>query len=107
MSGFRKQTDAWRQAWESEAIGKPYGDLFFDRATGKLPEMESSKAAAARITALAKSGDSLLDVGCGAGHYYRSIRSRGPATLSVRARTESSAGYPRVAAAFSRGSAKR
>ncbi len=74
MSGFRKQTDAWRQAWESEAIGKPYGDLFFDRATGKLPEMESSKAAAARITALAKSGDSLLDVGCGAGHYYRSIR---------------------------------
>ncbi len=81
MSGFRKQTDAWRQAWESEAIGKPYGDLFFDRATGKLPEMESSKAAAARITALAKSGDSLFDVGCGAGHYYRSIRSRGPATL--------------------------
>ncbi len=63
--------DAWRQAWESEAFGKPYGDLFFDRATGKLPEMESSKAAAARIAALAKSGDSLLDVGCGAGHYYR------------------------------------
>jgi len=63
MSGFRKQTDAWRQAWESEAIGKPYGDLFFDRATGKLPEMESSKAAAARITALAKSEDcSMSDV---------------------------------------------
>jgi SAM-dependent methyltransferase len=66
----------WRQTWESDTSGRPYGDLFFDRATGKLPEMESSKAAAQRIGALAKDGDSLLDVGCGGGHYYRSIRSR-------------------------------
>jgi SAM-dependent methyltransferase len=79
--GSRKGADVWRQAWESEAFGKPYGDLFFDRATGKMPEMESSKAAAGRIAALARSGDSLLDVGCGGGHYYRSIRSRVPVPL--------------------------
>ncbi len=68
--------DRWRETWKSETMGKPYGDLFFARATGELPEMESSKAAAHRIAALAKRGDSLLDVGCGGGHYYRSLKDR-------------------------------
>ena len=66
--------DSWRVAWEGR-FGKPYGDMFFARATGELPEMESSKAAARRLAAMLKDGDSLLDVGCGAGHYYRSIRN--------------------------------
>jgi SAM-dependent methyltransferase len=73
--------DTWRQAWESEHLGKPYGDLFFARATGELPEMESSKAAAQRVAALAKQGDRLLDVGCGVGHYYRSLKERVPVRL--------------------------
>jgi ubiquinone/menaquinone biosynthesis C-methylase UbiE len=69
-----RQMDKWRRAWDSDEFGKPYGDLFYDRATGGLPEMESSKAAAKRLAAVIASGDRLLDVGCGAGHYYRSIR---------------------------------
>jgi len=68
----------WKYAWESEEFGKPYGDLFFARATGQLPEMESSKAAAKRLAALVGKDSSLLDVGCGAGHYYRSLRALGP-----------------------------
>jgi SAM-dependent methyltransferase len=68
--------DKWRHAWESEEFGRPYGDLFFDRATGKLPEMESSKAAVKRLSSILRPGDHLLDVGCGAGHYYRSLKDR-------------------------------
>ena len=68
--------DRWRETWKSETMGKPYGDLFFARATGELPEMDLRKAAAHRIAALAKRGDSLLDVGCGGGHYYRSLKDR-------------------------------
>jgi SAM-dependent methyltransferase len=64
----------WKSEWESDGIGKSYGDLFFARASGALPEMESSKAAAKRLATALKQGDRLLDVGCGAGHYYRSIR---------------------------------
>jgi SAM-dependent methyltransferase len=80
-SKIQQPSDAWRQAWESDALGKPYGDLFFARATGELPEMESSKAAARRIAALAHPGDSLLDVGCGGGHYYRSLKAYVPVSL--------------------------
>jgi SAM-dependent methyltransferase len=78
---LRYAGDTWRQAWESEALGKPYGDVFFARATGVLPEMESSKAAARRIAAMARAGDRLLDVGCGVGHYYRSLKAHVPLSL--------------------------
>jgi ubiquinone/menaquinone biosynthesis C-methylase UbiE len=78
---LQKTRDIWRQAWESEALSKSYGDLFFARATGELAEMESSKAAARRIARIARAGDSLLDAGCGAGHYYRSLKSHVPVSL--------------------------
>jgi ubiquinone/menaquinone biosynthesis C-methylase UbiE len=42
---------------------------------GDLPEMESSKAAAHLLLEHIKPGNSILDVGCGAGHYLRSLRS--------------------------------
>lgn len=46
----------------------------YRRAIGDLPEMESSKALARRAGALWTPGNSILDVGCGAGHYLRSLR---------------------------------
>ena len=42
------------------------------RATGELPEMESSKAAAKKLAKHFKDGYSILDAGCGVGHYLRS-----------------------------------
>lgn len=61
----------WR-VWDRE-VG--YGDLLFKRATGDLPEMESSKATAKIIKSWAKPNDSILDVGCGAGHYLKSLKN--------------------------------
>jgi SAM-dependent methyltransferase len=66
--------EKWREEWLSEKEGKEYGDLFFRRAVGEVPEMESSKAAAKRMADLVRAGDTVIDVGCGAGHYYRSLR---------------------------------
>jgi len=50
-----------------------YGDLLFKRAKGELPEMESSKSLVKVMKNIFKSGMSILDVGCGAGHYYRTF----------------------------------
>lgn len=50
--------------------------VYFDRATGKKPEMEVSKAIANLIKKKIKNNDSILDVGCASGHYYRSIKKR-------------------------------
>lgn len=66
-------TDAWREAWLSEHLGGAFREVMYKRATGALPEMESSKAAAKRVSAILREGDRLLDVGCGVGHYLRSL----------------------------------
>jgi SAM-dependent methyltransferase len=50
-----------------------YGNLFIKRATGQLPEMESSKALAKIVAKYIKNNDNILDAGCGAGHYLRSL----------------------------------
>lgn len=55
---------------------KRYGEIFYQRATGALPEMESSKAVAKIITPLMKEDDLLIDIGCGGGHYLKSIAKR-------------------------------
>lgn len=65
--------EAYTAEWDHPELGKNYGDLFYKRATGELPEMESSKAAARRVASMAKAGDSIVDVGCGGGHYLRSL----------------------------------
>jgi ubiquinone/menaquinone biosynthesis C-methylase UbiE len=62
-------TDQWK-VWDD---AKEYGKVFFDRATGKMPEMESSKAAAKQVNKLIQKGDHILDIGCGGGHYLTSI----------------------------------
>ncbi len=64
--------DTWRR-WETEDE-RQYGEVLYRRATGELPEMESSKAAAALLKPLVRADDTMLDVGCGAGHYLRSFQ---------------------------------
>ena len=62
-----------REAWRSRSRETEYGDLLFKRAIGELPEMESSKAVAKIMKGLIRRGDHILDVGCGVGHYLRSL----------------------------------
>lgn len=64
----------WRNSWTETTGAAAYGDLFYKRATRELGEMESSKAAASRVRDLMKPNDTILDVGCGAGHYLVSLR---------------------------------
>tara|TARA_B110000495_G_C22982126_1_gene577426 strand:+ start:647 stop:1390 length:744 start_codon:yes stop_codon:yes gene_type:complete len=45
-----------------------------DRATGNLPEMESTKQLVELISSVYKPGQKVLDVGCNVGHYLRGIR---------------------------------
>ena len=59
-----------------ETWDKNYGDLFYKRAVGELPEMESSKSVADLISGLISPDDIVLDVGCGAGHYLRSLKRK-------------------------------
>ncbi len=55
--------------WQNDKL---YADIFKARSLGKLPEMESSKAAAKKLSVYFRDGYSVLDVGCGAGHYLKS-----------------------------------
>lgn len=48
--------------------------VYYDRATGKKPEMEVSKAMANQLKNIIVKNDHILDVGCACGHYYRSIK---------------------------------
>lgn len=45
------------------------------RATGELPQMEASQYLAGVIAADYKNGETVLDVGCGPGHFYRSFQN--------------------------------
>jgi ubiquinone/menaquinone biosynthesis C-methylase UbiE len=59
----------WR-IWDS----KPeYGELLYKRAVGELPEMESSKAVARILQGWIQPDHCILDVGCGSGHYLKSL----------------------------------
>ena len=48
--------------------------VYYDRATGKSPEMEVSKAIANILKKIVKKNEKILDVGCACGHFYRSIK---------------------------------
>lgn len=60
----------WR-IWEID----PSGDAgLVRRATGELPEMESTKQLVELVNKVYEPGMKILDVGCNAGHYYRGLR---------------------------------
>ena len=67
---MRDVNERWK-TWDNE---KDYGQVLYKRAIGELPEMESSKAAAKILKDDIRDGDSVLDVGCGSGHYLRSYK---------------------------------
>ncbi|MBI3334889.1 MAG: class I SAM-dependent methyltransferase [Candidatus Portnoybacteria bacterium] len=56
--------------WENE---KEYGNVFYERAVGEIPEMESSKAIAKIVNTFIKKNDLIMDVGCGGAHYVVSL----------------------------------
>jgi ubiquinone/menaquinone biosynthesis C-methylase UbiE len=60
-------------AYGQPSGGTRYREVLSKRASGELPEMESSKAVAKAISGKLVSGDSILDVGCGVGHYLVSL----------------------------------
>lgn len=62
--------DKWK-VWDSRGS---YGEVLYKRAIGELPEMESSKKIAKVLRQEYRPGEKILDVGCGAGHYLRSLR---------------------------------
>ena len=53
---------------------KTFKEVYMGRASGKYPEMESSKAEAQIIKKLIKENYFVLDAGCACGHYYRSFK---------------------------------
>src|SRR5689334_220306 len=70
MSKETVKPERWR-VWSKD---DHYGEVLYKRAIGEFPEMESSKALAKTVKGIFHPGESLLDVGCGAGHYLRSLR---------------------------------
>lgn len=64
--------DKWK-IWERNPA---YGDLLYKRAIGDEQEMESSKVLCEIISRFYSPKMSVLDVGCGAGHYLLSLRER-------------------------------
>jgi putative methyltransferase (TIGR04325 family) len=60
----------WLRAWYEPT----YGELMMRRALGKEPEMEQFKLLINLIKRIKKPEIKVLDIGCGAGHLYRSLK---------------------------------
>lgn len=64
---------AINNVWDKD---KKYGEYFYKMATGKLPNMFCADAIADLVKKIYKKEMAVLDVGCGAGHYLRSLREK-------------------------------
>ncbi len=60
----------WERLWEEGA----YGELMKKRAFGQEPEMEQVKQLVKLVREVYKPGMKVLDVGCGVGHFYPSLK---------------------------------
>lgn len=72
-----KKTNMLNNNWKIWEKSPEYGKaLYYKSAIGEADEMESAKAMSKILAQLYSKGMKVLDVGCGAGHYLRSFRSR-------------------------------
>lgn len=74
MTNDQQQTRQEGRVWGQDE-NEEYAQVFYKRAIGELPEMESSKAAAKILAGWTRDGTTILDAGCGAGHYLRSFKN--------------------------------
>ena len=61
---------------EEYISNKNNAKVYFNRSIGKSPEMEVSIAMSKILKNIIKKNNSVLDVGCATGHFYRSIKKR-------------------------------
>lgn len=64
--------------WENWRYARRYGELLRDRAQGKFPEMEYCRFLRKLMAADYRQGDTVLEIGSGAGHIYASLRRQFP-----------------------------
>ena len=69
-----KKLDKFGLCLEEYTNNKNNAQIYYNRAIGKSPEMEVSKALAKIVKKIIKKDQKVLDVGCACGHYYRSLR---------------------------------
>ena len=73
MSKTRKK-DKYGLCLDEYEKNSNFKKVYKGRASGKYPEMESSKAEAKILKKILQTNDRILDVGCACGHYYRSFK---------------------------------
>ncbi len=73
MKNKTNKNNDWKIWEKSPEYGRA---LYYKSAIGELGEMESAKALCKIISPIYGPGIKVLDVGCGAGHYLRSLKLR-------------------------------
>ena len=69
-----KRFDKYGLCLEEYTNNNNNAKVYYNRAVGKFPEMEVSKAMAKIIKKYIKKDERVLDVGCATGHFYRSLK---------------------------------
>ena len=69
-----KRFDKYGLCLEEYTNNNNNAKVYYNRAVGKSPEMEVSKAMAKIVKKYIKKDENVLDVGCATGHFYRSLK---------------------------------